>query len=135
MNPFSFNPQQGDSPMPRYIDGFVIPIKKKDLAAYRAIAAKACKVWMKYGALDYVEAIGDDLKIKGMIASFPKLTKLKGGETVVFSFITYKSRAHRDAVNKKVMKDPAMLAMCDPKNPPFEFNRMVCGGFKAFVES
>ncbi len=121
--------------MPRYVDGFVIPLKKKNLAAYRRIAAQACKIWKKHGALDYVEAVGDDLKIKGMVASFPKLTKLKPGEIVLFSFITYKSRAHRDAVNKKVMKDPAMQSMCDPKNPPFEFKRMVWGGFKAVVEA
>lgn len=120
--------------MPRYVDGFVIPIKKKDVAAYRRMAAKASKIWKKYGALDYVEALGDDLKIKGMVTSFPKLAKLKGNETVMFSFITYKSRAHRDAVNKKVMKDPAIQEMCDPKNPPFEFKRMAWGGFKAIVE-
>lgn len=121
--------------MPRYVDGFVIPLKKKNLAAYRRIAAKACKIWKKYGALDYVEAIGEDLKIKGMVMSFPKMAKIKAGETVVFSFITYKSRAHRDAVNKKVMQDPVLQNMCDPKKSPFDFKRMAYGGFKAFVES
>ncbi len=121
--------------MPRYVDGFVIPIKKKNLPAYRRIASAAGKVWKKHGALDYVEAVGDDLKIQGMVASFPSLTNLKAGETVLFSFITYKSRAHRDAVNKKVMKDPATQGMCNPENSPFDFKRMVCGGFKAIVEA
>jgi uncharacterized protein YbaA (DUF1428 family) len=121
--------------MARYVDGFVIPIKKKNLEAYRSMAAKACKVWKKYGALDYIEAVGDDLKIKGMVASFPKIAKLKAGETVLFSFITYKSRAHRDAVNKKVMKDPELQNMCDPKKSPFDFKRMAYGGFKALVEA
>ena len=120
--------------MPRYVDGFVIPIKKKNLEAYRSMAAKASKVWKKYGALDYLEAVGDDLKIKGMVASFPKIAKIKSGETVLFSFITYKSRAHRDAVNKKVMKDPELQNLCDPKNSPFDFKRMAYGGFKALVD-
>lgn len=120
--------------MPRYVDGFVIPLKKKNLAAYRRIAAKAGKIWQKYGALDYMECVGDDLKIKGMVHSFPKMTKLKTGETVIFSFIVYKSRKHRDAVNKKVMQDPILLAMCNPKKSPFDFRRMACGGFKAIVD-
>lgn len=120
--------------MPRYIDGFVIPLKKKNLAAYRRLAAQAGKIWMKYGALEYVEALGDDLKIKGMVTSFPKLAKTRGGETVVFSFIVYKSRAHRDAVNRKVMKDPVLLSLCDPKKSPFDFKRLAYGGFKALVD-
>lgn len=119
--------------MPRYVDGFVLPLKKKNLAAYRRIAAKACKIWKKYGALNYVEAVGDDLKIKGMVNSFPKIARSKGGETVVFSYIVYKSRAHRDAVNKKVMKDPVLLSLCDPQNSPFDFRRMAYGGFKVLV--
>lgn len=120
--------------MPRYIDGFVIPLKKKNLAAYRRMAAKAGKIWQKYGALAYMECVGDDLKIKGMVQSFPKMAKLKAGETVVFSFITYKSRKHRDAVNKKVMQDPILLAMCDPQDSPFDFRRMAYGGFQALVD-
>ncbi len=120
--------------MPRYVDGFVIPIKKSKLAAYRVIAAKAGKLWKKHGALDYVEAVGDDLKIKGMVSSFPKIAGLKPGETVCFSFITYKSRKHRDAVNKKVMADPLINQMCDPKKNPFDFTRMNYGGFKALVD-
>ena len=120
--------------MPRYVDGFVIPIKKKNLAAYRRIAAQAGKVWKKHGALDYVEAAGDDLKIRGMVTSFPKIAKTKGGETVVFSYIVYKSRAHRDAVNKKVMADPAIAAMMQDQKSPFDMKRMAYGGFQAFVD-
>lgn len=119
--------------MPRYVDGFVLPLKKKNLAAYRRIAAKACKMWKQYGALDYVEAVGDDLKIKGMVTSFPGIARAKSGETVVFSYIVYKSRAHRDAVNKKAMKDPLLQSLCDPKNSPFDFRRMAYGGFKVLV--
>ncbi len=120
--------------MPRYIDGFVIPLKKKNLAAYRRIAVIASKVWKRHGALDYVEAVGDDLKIKGMVNSFPKIAKTKAGETVVFSFITYKSRKHRDAVNKKVMADPDITCITFPDGSPFDMKRMVYGGFKTFVE-
>ena len=120
--------------MPRYVDGFVIPIKKKNLAAYRRMAAKAGKIWKKHGALDYLEAVGDDLMIKGMINSFPRMAKTKTAETVVFSYIVYKSRSHRDAVNKKVMADPAIANMCDPKKSPFDFKRMAYGGFKALVD-
>ncbi|AOS43161.1 hypothetical protein Verru16b_00202 [Lacunisphaera limnophila] len=120
--------------MPRYIDGFVLPLKKKNLAAYRRIAAKAGKIWKKYGALDYVEAVGDDLKIPGMETSFPGLAKSKPGETVVFSFITYKSRADRDRVTKRIMQDPEIMKICDPKKSPFDFQRMAYGGFKAIVE-
>lgn len=119
--------------MPRYVDGFLIPVKRKNLAAYRRMAAKAGKIWKEYGALDYVEAVGDDLKIKGMVSSFPKVMRLKPGETVFFSFITYKSRKHRDAVNKKVMADPRIQTMCNPQDTPFDFRRMNYGGFKALV--
>lgn len=120
--------------MSRYIDGYVIPIKKSKLAAYRKMAAKAGRIWKEYGALAYVECIGDDLKIPGLTMTFPKLTKLKAGEVVAFSFIVYKSRKHRDAVNKKVMADPRLQAMCDPENPPFDMKRMACGGFAAIVD-
>lgn len=120
--------------MPRYVDGFVIPIKKSKLPAYRRMATLAGKIWKEYGAVDYIEAVGDDLKIKGMVSSFPKMAKTKSGETVLFSFIVYKSRSHRDAVNKKVMADPRLKAMCDPKNSPFDFRRMAYGGFEALVD-
>lgn len=115
-----------------YVDGFVLPVPKKKLKAYQAMAEKAKKVWLKYGALDYVEAVADDVKW-GKTTSFPRSVKQKPGETVVFSYVKYRSRAHRDAVNKKVFKDPAMNAMCDPKNMPFDAWRMFWGGFKVIV--
>ena len=123
----------------KYIDGFVIPIKKKDISAYKKMAKWGAKTWKKYGALEYFECVGDDLKVKkGMGQSFIKLAKLKKDETVVFSYIVYKSRAHRDAVNKKVMQE-----MNDPVNKekyknmpmPFDMKRFAYGGFKAIVES
>lgn len=118
----------------RYVDGFVIPLPKKNLKKYRQMASKACKVWMECGALDYIECIGDDLRIKGM-TPFTKISRAKSDETVVFSYIVYKSRKHRDSVNAKVMKDPRIMKMCDPKNPPFDMKRMAYGGFKSIVES
>lgn len=118
--------------MAHYVDGFVIPIPKKNLATYRKMAAKACKIWMEYGALDYKECVGEDLATK-LAPPFTKGIKTKAGETVVFSWITFKSRAHRDKVNANVMKDPRVHAMCDPKNPPFDFKRMLYGGFEVIV--
>jgi uncharacterized protein YbaA (DUF1428 family) len=117
----------------RYVDGFVIPVPTKKLDAYKKMSAKAAKVWMEHGALDYVESVGDDLNIQG-VASFIDLVKPKRGETIVFSWITFKSRAHRDKVNKAVMKDPRIEAMCGEKNAPFDVKRMNYGGFKAIVE-
>ena len=119
--------------MPNYVDGFVVPVPKKKLAAYLAMAKKASKIWKEYGALDYKECVGDDLDAK-FCMSFPKGVKIKPSETVFFSYIVYKSRAHRDAVNKKVMKDPRIAEMCDPKDTPFDCKRMLYGGFKAIVE-
>lgn len=120
--------------MPRYVDGFLIPMKKKNLAAYRRMAMAAGKIWKEHGALAYIEAGGDDLKVKGMVSSFPRVTRMKPGETVFFSFIIYKSRRHRDAVNKKVMADPRIHALCDPQKTPFDFKRLNYGGFKALVD-
>ncbi|CAM2847748.1 DUF1428 domain-containing protein [Rariglobus hedericola] len=120
--------------MARYVDGFVIPVPKKKLAAYFRIAAKASKIWKEHGALDYVEAAGDDLNIK-MCMTFTKGIKTKAGETVVFSYITFKSRAHRDKVNAKVMKDPRVHEMCNPKDMPFDCARMLYGGFKVMVSA
>ncbi len=121
-----------------YVDGFVIPLKKKDVAAYRRIARIGAKMWKKAGALDYKECVADDLaptmggqKVPPM---FPKMAKLKRGETLIFSFIVFKSRAHRDRVNAKVMKDPAMAAMGDPADMPVDMNRMAFAGFKTIVE-
>ena len=118
--------------MARYVDGFVLPVPKKNLAAYRRIAKKAGKVWREHGALEYVETVGDDLKPKW---GFPKLAKPRPGETIVFSWIVYKSRAHRDQVNAKVMKDPRIQPMMDPKAMPFDMKRMAYGGFEVIVEA
>jgi uncharacterized protein YbaA (DUF1428 family) len=120
--------------MPRYIDGFVIPVPKKKLAAYFRIAKKASKVWRDHGALEYRECVGDDLHIKPC-PPFLKGIKSKPGETAVFAYIVYKSRAHRDKVNARAMKDPRLNAMCDPKDMPFDCARMLYGGFKTVVEA
>lgn len=120
--------------MPRYVDGFLIPVPKKNLAAYRRIATKAGKIWKEHGALEYMECVGDDLQPTWVTTTFPKVAKVKPGETVLFSFIVYQSRAHRDRVNAKVMKDPRILSMCDPKDSPFDTKRMAYGGFKAIVD-
>jgi uncharacterized protein YbaA (DUF1428 family) len=119
--------------MARYVDGFVLPLPKKKVEAYRRLAQKAAKVWREHGALEYRECVGDDLNVKGM-ASFPRLAKAKPGETVVFAWVVYKSRAHRDRVNAKVMKDPRITSM-DPKSMPFDAKRMVYGGFEVLVEA
>lgn len=119
--------------MPCYVDGFIIPVPKKKLAAYFRMARKASKIWMEHGALDYKECVGDDLHVKPC-PPFLKGIKSKPGETAVFAYIVYKSRAHRDRVNAKVMKDPRLHTMCDPKDMPFDCKRMLYGGFKAVVE-
>ncbi|HSI53767.1 MAG: DUF1428 domain-containing protein [Ramlibacter sp.] len=119
--------------MARYVDGFVVPVPTKHLAAYRKMARKAGKIWMEHGALEYVEALADDVK-PGKVTSFPQAVKLKAGETVVFSWIVYSSRKQRDSTNKKVMKDPRLASMMDPKNMPFDGKRMFWGGFKTIVE-
>ena len=115
-----------------YVDGFVVPVPKKNAAAYRRMAAKAGKVWRDHGALDYVECMADDVK-PGKWTSFPQSVKLKKGEAVWFAWIVYKSRKHRDAVLKKVMADKRLAAMMDPKKMPFDAKRMFWGGFKAMV--
>jgi uncharacterized protein YbaA (DUF1428 family) len=116
-----------------YVDGFVVPVPTKNLAAYRRMARKAGKVWRDHGALDYNECVADDVK-PGKHTSFPQAVKLKSGETVVFSWIVYKSRAHRDRVNAKAMADPRLADMMDPKKMPFDGKRMFWGGFKIFVK-
>lgn len=116
-----------------YVDGFVIPIPKKKVDAYRKLARKASKIWREHGALEYRECVGDDLAVH-CGPGFPRQTKLKPGETVVFAWIVYKSRAHRDRVNKKVMADPRIAKM-DPKDHPFDPERMVYGGFKVIVDA
>lgn len=116
-----------------YVDGFLLPVPKKNLKAYARMAALAGKVWKEHGALEYRECVGDDLDVK-MGVPFPKGLKLKAGETVVFSWIVYKSRAHRDKVNAKVMKDPRLAASMDAKKMPFDVKRMYYGGFKVLVD-
>jgi uncharacterized protein YbaA (DUF1428 family) len=115
-----------------YVDGFVIPVPKKQLAAYKKISTKAGRIWKEFGALDYKECVGDDLKVKWG-TPFLKLAKAKPGETVVFSWITYKSKAQRDRINKKVMNDPRLKM--DGQSMPFDMKRMTYGGFKVFVDA
>ena len=117
----------------RYVDGYVLPVPKKNLQAYRRMAQKAGKVWRDHGALEFRECVADDVK-PGKHTSFPQSVKLKPGETVVFSWIVFKSRAHRDRVNAQVMKDPRLANMMDPKAMPFDAKRMFWGGFKVLVE-
>jgi uncharacterized protein YbaA (DUF1428 family) len=115
-----------------YVDGFIVPVPAKQLAAYRSMARKAGKVWREHGAVDYREWVADDVKV-GKLTSFPRSVKLKPREIVVFSWITYKSRKDRDRVNAKVMKDPRLAKMMDPKAMPFDGKRMIYGGFKTLV--
>jgi uncharacterized protein YbaA (DUF1428 family) len=115
-----------------YVDGFVLPVPRRKLAAYRRMAKYAGRIWMEYGALQYVECVADDVK-PGKWTSFPQSVKLKAGEVVVFSWIVFKSRAHRDRVNAKVMKDPRLAAMMDLKALPFDAKRMFWGGFRNLV--
>lgn len=118
-----------------YVDGFVLPVPIKNLPAYRRMAQKAGKIWCEHGALEYRECVGDDLETHQMGMPFSKTIKLKPDETVVFAWIVYKSRAHRDRVNAKVMKDPRLTDSMDPKSMPFDSKRMAYGGFKVIVET
>lgn len=119
--------------MARYVDGFVTPVKKDRLDEYRKLARRAGKVWRDHGALEYVECVADDVAA-GKRTSFPRSVKLKDDEVVVFSWITYKSRAQRDRILKKVMEDPRLADMMDPAAMPFDGKRMFWGGFKPLVE-
>lgn len=116
-----------------YFDGFVVPVPKKKLNDYKKIARLAGKVWKDHGALEYVEAVADDVS-RGKRTSFPRSVKQKPGEVVVFSYIVYKSRKQRDAVMKKVMKDKRLAGLMNPKKMPFDARRMFWGGFKGIVE-
>ncbi|MGH7560749.1 MAG: DUF1428 domain-containing protein [Gemmatimonadales bacterium] len=118
--------------MARYVDGFVLPIARRNLAAYRRMARTAGRVWTEHGALEYRETVGEDLKPKGMMATFPKTLRLRPRETVAFSWIVYKSRAHRDRVNKRVMKDKRIASMMGA-NMPFDPKRMLYAGFDVIV--
>jgi uncharacterized protein YbaA (DUF1428 family) len=117
----------------RYVDGFVLPVPEKNIKDYRALASKAGKIWREHGALQYVEAVADDLKVQ-MGVPFTRPANVKPGETVVLAFIVYKSRADRDRVNAKVMKDPRMAKMMSKGPMPFDVKRMVYGGFKMLVD-
>jgi uncharacterized protein YbaA (DUF1428 family) len=118
----------------RYADGFVIPVPKKKVASYLRMSRKAGKVWRDHGALQYCECVGEDLEVK-MGIPFPRLAKAKAGETVVFSWIVYKSRAHRDRVNAKVMNDPRLAAMMGGDAMPFDVKRMTYGGFEMMIDT
>jgi uncharacterized protein YbaA (DUF1428 family) len=119
--------------MPQYVDGFVVPVPKKNLTAYRRMARLSGKIWREHGVLDYRECIADDVKV-GKWTSFPRSVKLKPGETVIFAWAVYKSRAHRDRVHAKAMSDPRLAKFMNPKSMPFDGKRMIFGGFKTFIE-
>jgi uncharacterized protein YbaA (DUF1428 family) len=119
--------------MARYVDGFVLPLPKRNLDAYRRMARKAGKIWREHGALEYRECVADDVQV-GEVTSFPRSVKVKRGETVVFAWIVFKSRAHRDRVNAKVMKDPRLADTMDAKAMPFDAKRMIWGGFEVIVD-
>jgi uncharacterized protein YbaA (DUF1428 family) len=110
-----------------------VPVAKKNLQAYRNMAKTAGKVWREHGALEFRESVAEDVKV-GKRTSFPRSVKLKPGETVIFSWIVYKSRAHRDRVNAKVMKDPRLAKMMNPQAMPFDGKRMIFGGFEIMVD-
>jgi uncharacterized protein YbaA (DUF1428 family) len=116
-----------------YVDGYVVPVPKRNLAKYKAMARKAGKIWREYGALEFRECLADDVK-RGKLTSFPRAVKLKPGETVFFSYIVYKSKADRDRINAKVMKDKRLANMMDPKAMPFDAKRMFWGGFRTMVD-
>ena len=117
-----------------YVDGFIVAVPKKNLPAYRRLARKAGKIWREHGALEFRECVADDVKV-GKLTSFPRSVKLKPSETVMFSWIVYKSRRDRDRINAKVMKDPRLAGMMDAKSLPFDAKRMIYGGFKVLVDA
>jgi uncharacterized protein YbaA (DUF1428 family) len=119
--------------MAHYVDGFVLPLPRRNLDAYRRMARKAGKIWREHGALEYRECVAEDVQM-GEVTSFPRSVQVKRGETVVFSWIVFKSRAHRDRVNAKVMKDPRLADMMNPKAMPFHGKRMIYGGFDVVVD-
>ncbi len=119
--------------MAHYVDGFVLPVPKKKLDAYRRMARLAGKVWRDHGAVEYVECIADDVK-RGKVTSFPQSVKLRPGEAVIFSYAVVQSRRHRDQVLAKVMKDPRLASMMGPKNVPFKLKRMFGGGFQGVLQ-
>jgi uncharacterized protein YbaA (DUF1428 family) len=120
--------------MPKYVDGFVIPVPEKNLKAYTRIATQAAAIWREHGALEYRESVGEDLS-PPFAQPFPRGIRARRGETIVFAWILYRSRAHRDKVNARVMKDPRIAALCKPETLPFDADRMLYGGFKVIVEA
>ena len=116
-----------------YVDGFVVPVPKKNVKKYKTLATKAGKIWMEFGALQFRECVADDVK-PGKLTSFPQSVKLKKDETVMFSWIVYKSRKDRDRINKKVMMDPRLAKMMQGKENPFDAKRMIYGGFTNLVD-
>jgi uncharacterized protein YbaA (DUF1428 family) len=120
--------------MSKYVDGFVLPIPKKNLKAYIKVASLCSKVWLDHGAIDYLECVADDVKT-GQLTSFPQSVKLKKNEVVVFSYITYKSRKHRDLVLKGVFADSRMKPMMNDSSKIFDMKRMIYGGFKTIVKA
>ena len=121
--------------MPGYVDGFVLPLSTDRIDDYRKMAEQASKIWREHGALEYRECLGDDMDMEGPMTMFPKGIGAREGETVVFAWITYESREHRDAVNKKVMEDPRLNEMMCAGDPPFDCARMLYGGFRVIVEA
>ena len=120
--------------MAHYVDGFVLPVPKKKVGDYRRMARKAGKIWREHGALEFRECVAEDVK-KGKVTSFPQSVKLARNETVVFSWIVFRSRAHRDRVNAKVMEDPRLADMMEPEDAPFDAKRMIYGGFQIAVKA
>ncbi|HSI12570.1 MAG TPA: DUF1428 domain-containing protein [Chthoniobacter sp.] len=120
--------------MSQYIDGFVLSIPRDKLAAYKKLASKAGKIWREHGALEYRESVADDVEAQGMVA-FPKLAKSKPGEVVIFAYAVFESRKQRDAVNKKIMSDPRIEAICSATGGIFDYKRMAYGGFKSLVHA
>ncbi len=121
--------------MPRYVDGFVLPVPAKNVAAYRKIARLASKVWLEHGALEYVECMADDLNVPPGLLAFTDMVKPKRGETIMFSYIVYASKAQRNRISKKVMEDPRLAHLMKPDAMPFDLSRMACGGFKILVSA
>lgn len=119
--------------MPKYVDGFLLPLKKENVAAYRRIARQAGRIWREHGALDYKECVGDDMNPECGLP-FPRQMKLRDGEVAVLAWIVYRSRRDRDRINAAVQEDPRMAKMCDPKSVPFDVKRMVYGGFEVLVD-
>jgi uncharacterized protein YbaA (DUF1428 family) len=116
-----------------YVDGFIVPVPKKNVDTYREVARKCGAIWREHGALQFRECIADDVK-PGKLTSFPQSVNLEPDETIVFSWITFESRARRDEINDKVMKDPRMADMMNPATMPFDGKRMIYGGFEVFVD-